>query len=172
MTLLEKFIQQGKEMFLEQLDSYIIKENQNEIYHQRKKDIEKKDYDSTAVRIQDYNIFPTHKVIGLANYFVPFVHKIKCEPSLFHNYFCYVDPTRKVTYNTCKIIDSEKIVMDHFTTVRLDLARKYQNSSAKINIPNVERKIEEIHNLPYQITKDTYGIEVYIKEYAKYLLSL
>lgn len=130
------------------------------------KRIEKMDYDSTCVRIQDYHKSPFYQVQKLANYYVPFVHKITCKPSLTRNFYCYVDPTRIVEgYIKTRILDD--IVMNHMTTIRLDLYKKYKNSSALIDFHNkIEEMVNNINNYnPESINND---VKVNILQYDQF----
>lgn len=120
------------------------------------KRIERMDYDSTCVKIQDYHKTPFYQIRGLANYYVPFVHKVSCKPSLTRNFYCYVDPTRIVEgFTKTRILD--EIVMNHMTTIRLNLYKKYRNSSALINFENkIQEMIDNVNNYnPDSIDNET-----------------
>lgn len=83
--------------------------------------------------------------IGLDTTLVPFIHKIT--PTLKHSFnrmypFSWdkgqikIDPTRSL--NIDRGVEWSPIVMDHYSWVRSDIARKVRNSTAKANIEKTE----------------------------------
>lgn len=124
------------------------------------KRIERMDYDSTCIRIQDYHKTPFYQIQKLANYYVPFVHKVICKPSLTRTFYCYVDPTRIVEgYIKTRILDD--IVMNHMTTIRLDLYKKYKNSSALVNFQDrIDKIVDDINNYNPESTDNEIKVNI------------
>jgi len=99
---------------------------------------------TSAVSIIDYIKSPENQIVGNFtftpselepyNYYVPFLVKIKKLGWQNHGkcYFpCLVDPTRKLSHmGRFKLFSVQEVAMHHMTTVRKDLNKKYQNTSA------------------------------------------
>lgn len=114
-----------------------------------KRVVEEGNHDASAVYITTYHRNPTHRLEGLARFYVPFIHKvgIGIRYQTHTPFFVYADPTRGVTgVDNPILIDSNIITMHHFTLTRNFLWRKFVNHNAKVNF---------IH---------TYGEDKYIKE--------
>ena len=112
--------------------------------------IEYKKYDATCCFIKDYICKPIYRMREYSNYYVPFIHDINLELSLNSDYDVYVDPTRRfINYKNFCLLDPDDIYMHHMSTVRKNeesLRWKYINSSAKVNIKNINKKVKDIIN--------------------------
>jgi len=105
--------------------------------------VDKNNIKTSAVSIIEYLGSPENKIIGgytftpkdveLYNFYVPFIIKINHLKKQSHGqgYFpCLVDPTRGVAdKGKFKLFSVQEIAMHHMSTVRLDLDKKYDNSS-------------------------------------------
>lgn len=82
--------------------------------------------------ITNYSSLPDNS--EMFNYYVPFIIKIHPFKKQHHGegYFsCHVDPTRGLAHKgRFKLFSSQEIVMQHMSTVRRDLSKKYENTSA------------------------------------------
>jgi hypothetical protein len=142
--------------------------------------IEQEQIDSTSIYIQDYYKQPEYKIETLANYYVPFIHSISKQPVFGQGFYAYVDPTRMVKSDGRNlIVDSKYISMHHMTTIRLDLKRKYENSSANINFKNIEGMVQEIEtfnpktrdNPKIEVVTDYFNVNQSIENYKRFLNS-
>lgn len=90
--------------------------------------------------------------IGLDTTLVPFIHKIT--PSLKHEFnksypFAWegrnirIDPTRSFNINSG--VEWSPIVMEHYSHVRSDYARKIRNSTAKANLERMDLVNKLVH---------------------------
>lgn len=139
-----------------------------------KKRIEADKYDATACPIFDYYSNPTFRKKEIPNYFVPFI----CETNknfiytLNGDYFCYVDPTRRLLgYKNSHLFNLNEMVMHHMTGCRIDkesYLSKFENSSARDNFKNINNIIDEILNFnpkggdpEIEVVEDKFGIEKY-----------
>ncbi len=97
-------------------------------------------YDATACRVQNYHRRPTYRCVGLDTYlghdlYVPLICEIGggvFDPGI--EYFCCVDPTRRLPYTNPHIFGTDEMVMQHMTTVRrshASLVAKFANSSSR-----------------------------------------
>lgn len=79
-----------------------------------------------------YFKLPTLRFENPDGYYVPFIHKLKPETAAGgRNYPYYVDPTRRINTNDVALLP---VFMHHMSWVRLDIARKCRNSSARSHI--------------------------------------
>lgn len=98
---------------------------------------------SSAVSIVEYLKQPEYQIVGSYtfvpensehyNFYVPFIIKIRKFGRQYHGkgYFpCETDATRKLLINgKFKLFAPQDIVMHHMSTIRVNLNKKYENSS-------------------------------------------
>lgn len=115
---------------------------------------------TSAVSIVEYLKSPENQLVGaytftpknteLYNFYVPFVMKIDKFKTQKHGegYFpCYTDPTRKLFHNgRFKLFSMQDVVMHHMSTVRLDLSKKYDNTSALDDSKEKQNDLRTIQN--------------------------
>ena len=112
----------------------------------------------SAVGIIEYLKSPENQIVGgytftpkgaeLYNFYVPFVIKISQFKKQRHgkNYFpCYTDPTRKLSHaGRFKLFSLQEIAMHHMSTIRLDINKKYDNTSALGGAKENQKHLKEI----------------------------
>ena len=119
------------------------------------------DFDATAVIVQNYWKDPTYQCIGHIEPFIcPFINKIHphTDFNIIKPYFSeWIDPTRRITtHNSHIIFTPQSIMMHHYTTVRRDIRRKYQNWTARLNLANQEQINRKVYDvLSYDIEDTT-----------------
>lgn len=141
-------------------------------FAQSKKYINLLSIDSTVCKIQDYHKSPIYQHIGLQNYNVPFIQSIHCNFAFAGKFYAYCDPTRIVdNYVTYHIFSETDLIMDHMTGVRLDIHKKINNSSAKINFFNkTDEILDRYLNISNcRVVEDSYNIINQIKEYCSFM---
>jgi len=113
---------------------------------------------SSAVGIVEYLKEPENQILGayaftpdeidLYNYYVPFIIKISKFKKQRHGkgYFpCLTDPTRTLFHSgRFKLFSTHKIAMHHMSTVRLDLSKKYANSSLMDSEKKYQEQVKEL----------------------------
>lgn len=113
---------------------------------------------TSAVGIVEYLKEPENQLIGtytfikkdtdLYNFYVPFIIKINKFKTSKHGkgYFpCYTDPTRKLFHSgRFRLFPIQEIVMHHMATIRLDLDKKYDNSSFLDSSKEVQEHLKNI----------------------------
>lgn len=133
-------------------------------------------YDASYCKIQDFKYNPTYKLKELANYYLPFIHKITCQLVMNAPNQFYADPTRK-RLNYCSVHEfgPEEIVMNHFTLSRYGekgLYNKFNNSSARVNFKNIEQMVSEAINFKpdetVEIVSDKFGIIQTFEDYRQW----
>jgi hypothetical protein len=101
-------------------------------------------FDATACRMEFYYKDPTIKLVQNGNFYVSGIFTVYPHTKFILNYEwpILVDPSRKFDYRNLKIIeDKEDVCMHHYSYIRNNIRLKYNNKSAKINIP--DENIEE-----------------------------
>ena len=93
------------------------------------------DYDSSACQMSTYYKEPIYRLDPKEEYYVSLIFKIRPDVSyVFANKFpVLTDPTRSMHAGSFRSFSREEIEMHHMSFVRLDVAKKLNNSSAKIN---------------------------------------
>lgn len=106
------------------------------------------DYDVTFTRMFTYYKHPTWQIDPIEDYFMPFICKIHPNTKVEYqkNYPVKVDPS--IMLNTCKkyhVFPIGKIMMHHFSMVRVDIENKFRNAAASIrwNDEQKERFLKE-----------------------------
>ena len=131
---------------------YILKELQY-----AKEIIEQEQYDATACRMFAYSQKPIYRHENLVtmydcDLYVPLIYKVSIENSFVFNadFFCLVDPTRRMGYNRPYCFRPDEIVMHHMTHVRKSketLCKKFANATSKIpDMPPPEKMANSIWN--------------------------
>lgn len=129
--------------------NYFLSMDTDEFYDSEKFEyaigkIIKNNIKASAVSIVEYLKSPENQIVGnytftprdleLYNYYVPFIIKINKFMPQHHGkcYFpCYTDPTRQLTHGgRFKVFSVHDVAMHHMSTIRLDLDKKYNNSSS------------------------------------------
>ncbi len=146
----------------------------------------KNDYDSTACNIQNYYSNPRYQLKEQENFFVPFINSINCQHRLYGDYFCIVDPSRKVVnYNKPYHFMPDELIMHHYSTIRLNknaLIQKYGNryytkEEFDTEFERIKTEIEDILNYNPALSekpqcievKDFFNIENSIIEYKQWV---
>jgi hypothetical protein len=98
-------------------------------------------FDATACRIQDYHARPIYRCRELARYhgidlYVPFICRVDSNVHFDSalDFFCPVDPARRVRYKRPYVFPPDQLLMHHMTTVRgsrQSLVSKFVNSSSR-----------------------------------------
>jgi hypothetical protein len=135
-------------------------------------------FDVTVCRIRDYHSRPVYRCADLAKYrqldlYIPFICKVHdgvaFDPTL--EFFCAVDPSRRLPCQHPHVFSPEELVMHHMTTVRRDrvsLASKFANAASRrgweLESPHalaelVWRFDPRIHKAPVvEIVADEFGL--------------
>ena len=114
--------------------------------------------EASAVSIFEYLKEPIYRMIDsytftghsdkIYNFYCPFIMKItpKTKRHQCGNFPCLVDPTRGLNGNgKFYLFSKQDVVMHHMSTVRKNLAQKYNNSNLNLNIL-WQQKIRDIQN--------------------------
>lgn len=92
-------------------------------------------YDSSACQMSTYYKEPIYRIEPKEEYYVSLLFKIK--PNVIYNFAnkfpVLTDPTRSMVPGNFRSFSREEIEMHHMSFVRLDIEKKLNNSSAKIN---------------------------------------
>ena len=99
------------------------------------REVEKHDYDSCACQMLTYYKKPCYILDPPEEYYVPLMYKIVPQRNFVFAYPfpVVVDPTRRMPIDNCRIFKRSEIQMHHMSYVRNDMAKKLNNSSAKVN---------------------------------------
>ncbi len=90
--------------------------------------------DGSVCEIYTYFKSPKLRLENVDNYFVPFIHKLYKNSIAGKGGYPYrVDPTRKINCSSVAVMNEK---MHHFSWVRLDIERKFRNSTANKNLVN------------------------------------
>jgi hypothetical protein len=99
--------------------------------------------DTSYCKLITYFKEPTYILDPLEAYFVPFICTTNVK-TIGGGFPAYCDPTRGVSpAGRCAELS---IKMHHMSYVRKDIAQKLRNSSARVNIKNMEQRLREIDN--------------------------
>jgi hypothetical protein len=96
------------------------------------------DYDSSCCQMQTYYKEPIYQIFPPEEYYVSLIFKIR-EGIQFEyatSFPTLVDPTRRMFPDNCRIFSREEIQMHHFSYVRNDIRKKFNNSSSINDIKN------------------------------------
>jgi len=113
---------------------------------------EKYNIDASIVFIQNYWKKPEFKCVEYIEPFkCGFINKIypTTDFETIEPYFTdWIDPTRRINTTTRNLIFSPNfIMMHHYTTIRSDITRKYNNSTARLCNNNIEAINDKIKNV-------------------------
>lgn len=109
-------------------------------FAQAKEQFIAKGLDTSYCKLITYWQQPNYRLEPLENYVVPFI----CTTNVkgVGNFPAYCDPTRGVKpAGNCKELD---IKMHHMSYVRKDIRQKLENSSARVNIRDMDKRVKEI----------------------------
>ncbi|MDD3436983.1 MAG: hypothetical protein PHC64_07530 [Candidatus Gastranaerophilales bacterium] len=115
---------------------------------------------TSAASIIEYLKSPENQIIGnytfipekfdLYNFYVPFIIKINRFKEQFHgeDYFpCATDPTRTLFHRgKFRLFSPQELAMHHMSTVRLDLNKKYDNSSLLNSDKDFQENVRKIQS--------------------------
>jgi len=118
-----------------------------------KRQVKNRNLSLTACKIKNYWNLPTYQKEGYSeggNFHVPFICEINKNTKIGDNFFCKVDPTRKIKNtddNVGHVFHPEDVHMHHMKNVREDLLWKYQNTSRRhLDRSNIIGKVRNIKN--------------------------
>ena len=99
------------------------------------KEVEENDYDACACQMLTYYKDSCYILDPPEEYYVPLLYKIIPDRNFTFGvpFPVVADPTRKMETNNFKAFDRKEIQMHHMSYVRKDIAKKLNNSSAKVN---------------------------------------
>lgn len=127
----------GLEICRQQECDYMLSMDCDEFYDPEQfdyafKEIQEGNYDTSFCKMRTYYKDVNYELSPPEQYYVPFIHKIKgdTEYNFFNDYPVLVDQTRKVDAGNCLIFDRSEIEMHHYSYVRENIARKFNNSSS------------------------------------------
>ena len=99
--------------------------------------------DSSYCKLVTYFKEPTYILDPLESYFVPFICRTDVK-TIGQGFPAYCDPTRGVApAGKCGELS---IMMHHMSYVRKDIAQKLRNSSARVNIKDMNKRLKEIED--------------------------
>jgi hypothetical protein len=111
-------------------------------FAQAKQQFIAKGLDTSYCKLITYWQQPCYRLEPLENYYVPFI----CTTNVkgVGQFPVYCDPTRGVKpAGKCNELD---IKMHHMSYVRNDMRQKLENSSARVNIKDMDKRLTEIAN--------------------------
>lgn len=90
------------------------------------------EYDGSVCKMKTFFKKPTW-TIGIDNYYVPFIHKLKPNSSMGNDSYPYYSDNTRRSYGITKVHEfpSSEILMYHYSWVRTNIDRKANNSTAK-----------------------------------------
>lgn len=110
------------------------------IFKNAKKEVEERDYDTTATPIFTYYKHPTFRLDPPENYFCPFICKLKKETTVKHGDFpVYIDPAMCI-YPSGRFKLMENIHLHHYSMIRKNISKKLNNAASR---QNFEKKIQQ-----------------------------
>ena len=89
-------------------------------------------YDTSFCQMVTYYKEPCYRLEPKETYYVPFIIKLKedTEYKLHQNYPIRIDQTRQSKVGNCIVFDRDELEMHHYSFVRKNILKKFNNSSS------------------------------------------
>ena len=112
------------------------------------KEIAEGNYDTSFCQMVTYYKEPNYRLEPKEKYYVPFIIKLNenTEYKIHEDYPLQIDRTRQTKVGNCIVFDRDELEMHHFSFIRKDIAKKFNNSSSVFPKEEVQICIDNFNN--------------------------